>query len=99
MFFASGLLALLPSVAHEASKSPMGYGFLLGSFGFGAVLGALAMQRARPRWSAEAVVSGGDLAFGIPTMTAGMLRNLPTLNATMLASGAAWVVFMSLFKA
>ena len=98
MFFASGLLALLPSVAHEASKSPMGYGFLLGSFGFGAVLGALAMQRARARWSAEAVVSGGVLVFGISAMTAGMLRNLPALNATMLSAGAAWIVFISLFN-
>jgi MFS family permease len=33
MFFASGLLALLPSVAHSANKSPIGYGLLLGCFG------------------------------------------------------------------
>ncbi len=98
MFFASGLLALLPAVAHEVSKSPTGYGFLLGSFGFGAVLGALAMQRARARWSAEAVVSGGVLVFGLSTMAAGMFHNLPTLNAAMLIAGAAWIVFISLFN-
>lgn len=98
MFFASGLLALLPAVAHEVSKSPTGYGFLLGSFGFGAVLGALAMQRARARWSAEAVVSGGVLVFGLSTMAAGMLHNLLTLNAAMLTAGAAWIVFISLFN-
>jgi predicted MFS family arabinose efflux permease len=41
MFFASGLLALLPSVAHEVSHSPTGYGLLLGCFGLGAVLGVM----------------------------------------------------------
>src|SRR6201993_3361443 len=47
MFFASGLLALLPSIAHGITGSPIGYGILLGCFGTGAILGALAMQRAR----------------------------------------------------
>ena len=49
MFFASAVLALLPSIAHRISGSPIGYGVLLGCFGCGAVLGALAMQRARSR--------------------------------------------------
>src|SRR6202162_2786681 len=52
MFFASGLLALLPSVAHRVNGSPVGYGILLGGFGCGAVLGALLLQRARARWPA-----------------------------------------------
>jgi len=51
MFFASGLLALLPSIAHRINGSPIGYGVLLGCFGGGAVHGALVMQRARSRWS------------------------------------------------
>src|ERR1700732_3499642 len=70
MFFASALLALLPSVAHRVSQSPLGYGLLLGCFGLGAVLGALAMQKARPCWSGEAVVSTGVLVFGLGTITA-----------------------------
>src|SRR5712692_9761832 len=32
MFFASGLLALLPSIAHRINGSPVGYGMLLGGF-------------------------------------------------------------------
>ena len=35
MFFASGLLALLPSIAHRINGSPVGYGILLGGFGCG----------------------------------------------------------------
>ena len=59
MFFASALLALLPSIAHRISGSPIGYGVLLGCFGSGAVLGALVMQRARSRWTADVIVSVG----------------------------------------
>jgi MFS family permease len=98
MFLASGLLALLPSVAHRVSNSPIGYGFLLGCFGCGAVMGALVMQRVRARWSAETVVAGGVLAFGFGTMAAGMLHSLPLLGANMLIAGAAWIVFISLFN-
>jgi len=76
----------------------LGYGLLLGCFGLGAVLGALAMQRARASWSFETVVSGGVLVFGLGTIAAGMLHRLPALGASMLVAGAAWIVFISLFN-
>jgi MFS family permease len=98
MFFTSGFLALLPLVAHEVSRSPMGYGFLLGCFGFGAVLGALVMQRVRARWSAEGGVSCGVLIFGLMTVATGSFHALPLLGAVMLVGGAAWIVFISLFN-
>jgi hypothetical protein len=37
MFFASGLLALIPSIAYRICDSPVGCGMLLGCVGFGAV--------------------------------------------------------------
>jgi uncharacterized membrane protein YebE (DUF533 family) len=40
---------------------------LLGGFGAGAVLGALLLQRARDRWSADVIVSAGIAAFGLVT--------------------------------
>jgi MFS family permease len=98
MFFASALLALLPSVAHGVSESPLGYGLLLGCFGLGAVVGALIMQRGRARWSTEAVVSSGVLVFGLSTIVAGTVHRLPALAASMLVAGAAWIVFISLFN-
>jgi MFS family permease len=98
MFFASALLALLPSLAHSVSPSPVSYGILLGCFGGGAVLGALLMQRARARWSTEKVVTIGIAAFAVATMLAGALHNIPALAAVMLAGGAAWIVFISLFN-
>ena len=98
MFFASGLLALLPSVAARINGSPVGYGVLLGGFGCGAVLGALALQRARARWSVDVVVTTGIAVFGLATIAAGAVRVVWPLGAVMLVGGAAWVSFISLFN-
>jgi len=96
MFFASGLLALLPSIAHRINGSPVGYGVLLGCFGGGAVLGALVMQRARSRWSADLIVSAGVAVFGLTTIAAGALRDLLPLATVLLIGGGAWISFISL---
>src|SRR5207248_2799328 len=99
MFFASALLALMPSVARSVSDSPTGYGILLGCFGAGAVLGALTLQPARARWSTEAVASGGVSILGLMAIAAGSLHAMAFLAATMLIAGAAWIVFISLVSA
>src|ERR1700757_470200 len=99
MFFASALLALLPTVAHNVSKSPIAFGLLLGCFGTGAVLGAFVLQMARARWSTETVASGGVIIVGVATLATGFLRELPTLSAVMLVGGAAWITFISLVSA
>jgi len=99
MLFASALLALMPSVARSISDSPTGYGILLGSFGAGAVVGALAMQPARARWSDDAVASGGVAVLGLMTALAGFLHGMVALAATMLMAGAAWIVFISVMSA
>jgi MFS family permease/quinol monooxygenase YgiN len=98
MFFSSGLLALLPSVARGVSRSPEGYGLLLGCFGAGAVLGALTMRRFQARGSSEIIVSAGVLIFGLSTTFAAFSRNLPALCASMLVAGAAWILFLSLLN-
>src|SRR5437588_4989603 len=99
MFFASALLALMPSVAKSVSDSPTGYGILLGCFGAGAVLGALTMQPARARWSEDTVASGGVAILGLMTAIAGFLHAMVALAATMLVAGAAWIVFISVMSA
>jgi len=98
MFFASGLLALLPSVAHSVKNSPVVYGSLLGCFGLGAVLGALLLQPLRARLSTEAVVSVGVVILGLTSIAAGSLYSLPALTVAMLMGGAAWIMFISLFN-
>ena len=99
MFFASALLALLPSVAHGVSASPTGYGVLLGCFGAGAVLGAGVMPTARSRWSTEVVASGGIVVLGLATIAAALVHVMMILAALMLIAGAAWILFISLVNA
>ena len=98
MFFASGLLALLPSVAHSVKDSPIFYGSLLECFGLGAVLGALLLQPVRERLSTEALVSAGIVIFGLTTIAAGSLHALAALCVSMTMGGAAWIVFISVLN-
>jgi MFS family permease len=99
MFFASALLALLPSVAHGVSAGPTGYGVLLGCFGGGAVLGAVVMPSARSRWSTEIVASGGVAILGLATIAVALVHVMGILAALLLVAGAAWIVFISLVNA
>jgi len=99
MFFSSALFALLPAVARSVNKTAIGYGLLLGCFGFGAIAGALAMQSARARWSTETIVSAGVVILGLVIVAIGGLHRLSTLAAVMLIGGAAWVIFISLINA
>src|SRR5262249_4707657 len=96
MFAASALLALLPGVARTLSGKPIAYGMLLGCFGTGGVLGALAMQPARARWRLEPVVSGAVVLLGATMVASSAIRSLPLLAVAMLVAGAGWLVFTSL---
>jgi len=98
MFFASGLLALLPSIARRIGGNSVGYGLLLGAFGCGAVLGALVLQRVRSRFPANVVISSGIALFGLAMVAAGIFRAIWSLAPAMLIAGAAWVSFLSLFN-
>ena len=99
MFFASGLLALLPTVAHNVSGSPIAFGLLLGCFGAGAILGAFVLQPARARFSTETVASAGVAILGMATIAVSILRELPALSVVMVIGGAAWIDFISLVTA
>ncbi len=98
IFFASSFWALLPAVAKTISNSPLGYGFLLGFFGIGAVLGALVLQRVRSKFSTEMVLSAATVIFGAILVSTAALHSILILCALMLFGGAAWTVFMSLFN-
>jgi MFS family permease len=98
IFFASSFWALLPAIATELNKSALGYGLLLGFFGAGAVLGAIALQRLRSKLSTEVVLSAATVVFGAILVSTAMLHSLAVLCVLMLFGGAAWTVFMSLFN-
>jgi MFS family permease len=99
MFCASAPFALLPTVAHTISPHAIAYGALLGAFGAGAIGGAVAMQRARARWSSEAVASAAIVILGVMTAAIGSVRTLTGLMPVMVISGGAWITFISLTNA
>jgi MFS family permease len=98
IFFASSFYALLPTVAKGLSKGALGYGFLLGFFGIGAVVGAVILQRVRSKFSNEAVLSVATAVFGGILIATGVLHSLVLLCGLMLLGGSSWTVFMSLFN-
>lgn len=99
MFAASGLLALLPTLARTLSTRPTVFGLLLGSFGTGAVFGGLVMPPARRRWSLEGVASAAVVILGATILAAGLVRNLGLLAIVMFVAGGGWLVFISLIGA
>lgn len=99
MFAASGVLALLPSIARTLSNSPSVFGALLGCFGTGAVFGGLAMQAARHRWSLERVATGAVVILGTMIIAAAVTHNVVLLSIVMLVAGSGWIVFISLVNA
>lgn len=99
LFFSSSLFALMPSVAKSVDPRAIGYGLLLGSFGAGAILGALLMQTLRARFATEVIVSAGTVLLGTAIIAITRLHRLSTLALVVLVSGAAWVLFISLINA
>ncbi len=98
IFFASSFWALLPSIAAELSKSSLGYGFLLGFFGVGAVLGAVVLQQISSKLSTDVVLSIATAVFGAILVSTATLHNLVFLCLLMLLGGGAWTIFMSIFN-
>jgi MFS family permease len=99
MFFASAILALLPTIARHAAVGSIGYGFLLGCFGAGAIAGALIMQRARERWRIDAMVSAAIAVLGVTVVFTGVAHHIGALGVLMTVAGAGWITFISLFSA
>ena len=86
---AVAMLALLPIIARPYGAR--GYGVLLGCFGLGALLGALALPRLREKLSVDGVVGAAILIFAAMTFAAGRAETFALLCAVMLVAGAAWI--------
>ncbi|MDT9598400.1 MFS transporter [Sphingosinicella sp. GR2756] len=96
---ASAIPALMPLIARDViAGGPLTYGLLLGSFGFGAVAGALASARLRSAFSSETLARGSCLAFAAAAALAGLSPWLPATMAVLLVAGVAWVLVLSTFN-
>ncbi len=88
-FGASSLLALLPVLAlpHGAT----GYGLLLGSFGFGALIGAAVLPKLRSQLSVDGLVAFAIILFAAMTFAAGRVHDFNLLIVVLFVSGTAWI--------
>ncbi|MBN3962653.1 MFS transporter [Nostoc sp. NMS8] len=92
----SALLALLPLVAQQDLRQGAGgYGLLLGSFGFGAIIGAILLPRVRQHLTADGVVIAGTLVFAVATLILAFIHNVPLVLLALVAAGIAWTSMTS----
>lgn len=96
---ASSAMALMPLIAkHLVAGGPLIFGVLLGSFGVGAIGGALSSARVRARLSTEALVSAASVAFALGVAVAGWSSSLFLTLLALFVSGATWVLALSTFN-
>ena len=95
----SSIWALMPLIARDLLEgSARTYGVLFGTFGVGAVIGAVMSTAARMRFRNEVIVRAGTVMFGV---TAAVSAFSPWMALTLLVflfGGAAWVLMLSTFN-
>lgn len=98
-FTAISVMALLPVVsASQLTGGPLTYGLMLGSFGLGAVGGALLSSRLHVRFSSEAVVRIAFVSFAIAAFITGVSTSAWITSPALMLGGASWVLALSLFN-
>ncbi len=90
---AVAMLALLPIIARPFGAR--GYGILLGCFGLGALLGALALPRLREKLSVDGVVGAAIILFAGMTFAAGQTGQFAPLCVVMLVAGVSWIAILA----
>jgi MFS family permease len=104
----SALWALLPVVsADRMHLGAGGYGALLGALGLGAVGGALTLSRLRAHLSANQILAGSAILFGLATLVLALPQGRDGLGAAgtplvavfMVVGGFAWIASLSILNA
>jgi MFS family permease len=92
-FSATALLAMLPLIARPFGS--VGYGALLGSFGAGALGGAIVLPALRRRVPVNALVAFATVLFAAATMFSGRVHSFAVLCAVLFAGGVAWIAIVA----
>ncbi|TSE00201.1 MFS transporter [Mesorhizobium intechi] len=98
-FSAGAVLALLPLVARDVVRGDaLTYGIMLGSFGIGAVGGALISVRLRQLLSSETMVRCAFAGFAVCAFNAALSHHAWQTSIGLLVGGACWVIALSHFN-
>jgi MFS family permease len=95
----SSVWALMPLIARDLiGGNAVTYGVLLGAFGSGAVLGALACTSLREKFANEQIVQASTAGYGV----AGVVTAVSSWHAlsmvALMLGGACWVLALSTFN-
>lgn len=93
---ASSLLALLPVICQP--HGAQGYGFLLTSFGLGALAGAVVLPRLRVQYSVDNLVISATIVFALMTFAAGQVHIFEWLCLVLFTAGGAWIGILACFN-
>jgi MFS family permease len=95
----SAAWALMPLVARDLIRGgPSQFGLLLGALGLGAVIGAAASHTVRARFSAEAIIRGAGLVYGLACLVVAAQPGLWVSFLALVVGGAGWVQALSGFS-
>ena len=98
-FGAVAILALLPLVARDLIRGGAAtYGLLLGSFGVGAIGGALINTRVREIFSNETIARGAFLGFALSAALLSISTTTWLSCLWLLPAGACWVLALSMLN-
>jgi predicted MFS family arabinose efflux permease len=93
---ATAIWALMPLLAQPFGST--GFGVLVGSFGAGALAGAVVLPRIRPRMSLDALIGAAIVTLGAVTLASGRIHHLGPLCIVMFVGGTAWLGILSSFN-
>jgi MFS family permease len=93
---ATAIWALMPLLAQPFGST--GFGFLVGSFGVGALAGAVNLPRIRSRMSLDALIAAAIITLAAVTIASGRVHNLGWLCLVMFVGGTAWIGILASFN-
>ncbi|WP_210495456.1 MFS transporter [Patulibacter sp. SYSU D01012] len=100
VFFASGLWALLPAVAHgPLGLGSGGYGVLLGAVGVGAVVGAGLLPRLRARLAPDVILAGSAVVVGAATLVLARTGSVVAAVVALAFGGVGWILALATLNA
>jgi len=93
---ATAIWALMPLLAQPFGST--GFGFLVGSFGVGALAGAVVLPRIRPRMSLDGLIAAAIVTLAAVTFASGRVHHLGWLCLVMFVGGTAWIGILASFN-
>lgn len=91
--------ALMPLIARDLiGGQAQTFGVMLGAFGVGSILGALALPRIRKHFSNERIVTLSSLSMALCVMVIAQSHDLALSVLALLGAGAGWMIALTVFN-